>query len=285
MRRGFSTSLAALRRHTSASPNLVLRPPIEPRAADVGTPENHALWQFFSNGKYMRPADELENVGEPWSIPQLRRKSFEDLHTLWYVCLKELNRVLRELRLVQQGDSPPQQDTEAGDQGTAFDETAKKIRTTMWHIRSVLAERYHGWRRSELLASKEYPGLFSKFRQEYLEADSNSDFEVTAQLERFQYAFYGINPQLEGNFPEPRLLRGLYVVARLKLERYANEQARLNTVNNVREAFLLFTAEHSPEGVERAISDIEQIRSLDTQEGEEMETLAELMKSFQKIET
>lgn len=232
----------------------------------------------------MRPAEQLENVGEPWSIPQLRRKSFEDLHSLWYVCLKELNRVLRELRLVQQWSSRPQQDTESGDQGTAFDETAKKIRTTMWRIRSVLAERYHAWRRSEILASTEYPKLFSKFRQEFLEADSNSDFQVTAQLERFQYAFYGINPQLEGNFPEPRLLRGLYVVARLKLERYASEQTRITSVENVREAFLLFMAENSPEGIERAINDIEEIRALGSRVNDEMETLAELMSSFQKID-
>lgn len=32
-------------------------------------------------------------IGRSWSIQELREKSWEDLHCLWWVCVKERNRI------------------------------------------------------------------------------------------------------------------------------------------------------------------------------------------------
>lgn len=37
-------------------------------------------------------ADDLLS-GRPWSVQELRNKSWEDLHKLWWVCVKERNRI------------------------------------------------------------------------------------------------------------------------------------------------------------------------------------------------
>ena len=32
-------------------------------------------------------------LGRPWAIQELREKSWDDLHKLWWVCVKERNRI------------------------------------------------------------------------------------------------------------------------------------------------------------------------------------------------
>ena len=34
-----------------------------------------------------------DDLGRPWSIQELREKSWDDLHRLWWVCIKERNRI------------------------------------------------------------------------------------------------------------------------------------------------------------------------------------------------
>lgn len=32
-------------------------------------------------------------LGRPWTVEELRHKSWEDLHALWWICCKERNRI------------------------------------------------------------------------------------------------------------------------------------------------------------------------------------------------
>ncbi|KAJ8609222.1 hypothetical protein MRB53_039258 [Persea americana] len=54
--------------------------------AKVKVDEDHGLWAFF--GK-----DKERLIGRPWIVEELRKKSWEDLHALWWVCVKERNRI------------------------------------------------------------------------------------------------------------------------------------------------------------------------------------------------
>lgn len=54
---------------------------------------NRGLEEFFeSNQKWMWREKEGA-VGRPWTCAYLRLKSFDDLHKLWWICIKEQNKL------------------------------------------------------------------------------------------------------------------------------------------------------------------------------------------------
>jgi large subunit ribosomal protein L47 len=74
--------------------------------------------------------DEKTFVGREWLASDLRNKSYEDLHELWYVLLKERNMLLTERYLARTNREPmraPQRMT--------------KVRKSMARIKLVLTER------------------------------------------------------------------------------------------------------------------------------------------------
>ncbi|RPD62421.1 MRP-L47-domain-containing protein [Lentinus tigrinus ALCF2SS1-7] len=122
---------------------------------------NHGLWGFFrrqeKDGKVthetVEPIDVVhDKSGRAWTAAELRRKSFKDLHTLWYVVLRE-----RNLLATQQAEG---RRLGANEQALGLWDKAYRCRKTMARIKYVINERrlayegamqIHNEKRDELL--------------------------------------------------------------------------------------------------------------------------------------
>jgi large subunit ribosomal protein L47 len=61
---------------------------------NVKVDPNHGLWDFFyAKNKLLLTPDEIAEHGRGWTVEELRHKSWEDLHKLWWMSIKEQNRI------------------------------------------------------------------------------------------------------------------------------------------------------------------------------------------------
>ncbi|EMR69743.1 putative 50s ribosomal protein l4 protein [Eutypa lata UCREL1] len=117
-------------------------------AADVEVDPNHGLWQFFyAKDKPLLTPDEDAEHGRAWTVEELRHKSWEDLHRLWWVCVKEQNRIATHRREKQTLKLQ-----------TGVEETAERlaeVRKTMKAIKHALTERFYLWEDARTLAESD----------------------------------------------------------------------------------------------------------------------------------
>lgn len=68
-------------------------------AAEVVVDPNHGLYEFFyEKDRALLPPEDEAKHGRAWTVEELRRKGWDDLHRLWWVCVKERNRIATATR-------------------------------------------------------------------------------------------------------------------------------------------------------------------------------------------
>ncbi|EJS42637.1 mrpl4p [Saccharomyces arboricola H-6] len=240
--------------------NLKVTDPIPPTAANLHCSDDHPLWQFFSNKKFIRSADELppSNHVRPWSIPELRHKSFDDLHSLWYNCLREQNVLARENHLLK---------NIVGSTHEEFGDLFQSIRTTMWQIRHVLNERdlAHTVSQEYFQNDSQRKTFLDNLTTDHFLNKDIPDDEIASMITRFQLAVFGISETIQDNTVDVNFVDGIKFLANLKLQRFKDSNDLISeiakeTITDVGESFILFTSDFAPQAVQEACVAIQDLR-------------------------
>ncbi|ROT38605.1 MRP-L47-domain-containing protein [Sodiomyces alkalinus F11] len=179
--------VSPLRRTGPREPLSVSYDPL-PKPADykpkITVDKDHGLWGFFpEQGKLMNTPEEDGEYGRAWTANELRQKSWEDLHALWWACCRERN------RLATANAERSRAKMGFGEYETnARDDVVKR---TMKAIKHVLTERYYLWEDAYELAKQDpeinlsgkgeaYTPLYEQQEEDFLVKE---DGDVTAAKE------------------------------------------------------------------------------------------------------
>ncbi|KAI9678441.1 MAG: 54S ribosomal protein L4 mitochondrial [Trizodia sp. TS-e1964] len=135
-----------LRYPLSVSKEPLPQPVLDPeKRSKVQVDPNHGLWQFFyPERNAIRTPEEHSAHGRAWTVEELRHKSWEDLHSLWWVCVKERNRIATE-EFERNRLKAGYGDFESRDRRYI-------VRLTQRAIKHVLTERFYAWEEARKLA-------------------------------------------------------------------------------------------------------------------------------------
>ncbi|CAD6585636.1 MAG: 54S ribosomal protein L4 mitochondrial [Alectoria sarmentosa] len=115
------------------------QPVLDPKKrSKIEVDKNHGLWGFFNEKrKALSTPEEDAAKGRSWTVEELRHKSWEDIHSLWYKCCKERNRLATEFK-----ERERMQLVDEKLQARSRDLT---IRQTQAKIKHALTERWYAW--------------------------------------------------------------------------------------------------------------------------------------------
>lgn len=115
------------------------KPVLDPaKRTPIEVDDDHGLWDFFpQDKKAMATPEEMNAHGRAWTVAELRNKDWDDLHRLWWVCLKEINRL----------NSYAAERERIGNMYGLYESNVRKtaIRNTMKAIKHTLTERWYAW--------------------------------------------------------------------------------------------------------------------------------------------
>ncbi|KAI5790129.1 mitochondrial 39-S ribosomal protein L47 (MRP-L47)-domain-containing protein [Geopyxis carbonaria] len=121
------------------------QPVLDPaRRTKIETDPDHGLWGFFQEQKALPTPEEDHKHGRAWTVEELRQKSWDDLHKLWWKCVRERNIIetqAQERKRLQPGYG----DFEANDR-------KRQVKWTQRAIKHALTERYYAWQEAQELA-------------------------------------------------------------------------------------------------------------------------------------
>ncbi|KAG9003237.1 54S ribosomal protein L4 mitochondrial [Tulasnella sp. JGI-2019a] len=152
-----STAATVSEASSSSSSDLALRssadgPALRPQT-NVQVDPNHGLWAFFRKDRQgkvltLEPSHKTEDFsGRAWHASELRRKSFKDLHILWYACLRERNLLATQMAEFRRLDI-------SVDLSNSKDKD-RRVRKTMSGIKHILNERRLAYNQAKELWEKE----------------------------------------------------------------------------------------------------------------------------------
>ncbi|KAG5785210.1 hypothetical protein H9Q73_001162 [Fusarium xylarioides] len=136
-KRGVSSLYGSGPREPLSMSNIPLPKPrqFKPR---IKVDPDHGLWRFFpAQGKALATPKETEEHGRAWSVEELRKKSWEDLHSLWWVCCRERNMLSTSRQELIR--------SKLGFGEREIDTRDEEVLKTQRAIKHVLTERYYTW--------------------------------------------------------------------------------------------------------------------------------------------
>ena len=83
------------KQRSSILPQMLPKPVLDPeRRSKVDVNPDHGLWGFFTaDREVLQPPTAVASHGRAWTVQELRMRDWDDLHRLWWVCVKEINRI------------------------------------------------------------------------------------------------------------------------------------------------------------------------------------------------